>query len=139
MSVYLDTSVIVSFFANDGFREPAERAFASLTAPAFVSDLTALEVSSAFSQLVRMQKILLADAHAAIADFDTWRATQHGPVIVSADFMAAQTFLRRFDLNLRGPDALHIAAAQRIAAPLLTFDEAMAGCARRLGVSVVTP
>ena len=45
-------------------------------------------------------------------------------------------FLRRLDLTLRTPDALHIAIAQRLAAELMTFDQKMAASARALGTAV---
>jgi uncharacterized protein len=47
--------------------------------------------------------------------------------------MAAR-FLRRLDLNLRAPDALNIAVAQRLGIAIATFDQRMAVAARRLGV-----
>ena len=53
-----------------------------------------------------------------------------------ADMVGAASFMRRLDLNLRTPDALNIAIAQRLAAELVTFDEKMAANARQLGVSV---
>jgi predicted nucleic acid-binding protein len=46
---------------------------------------------------------------------------------------AAEAFLRRLDLNLRTPDALNIAIAQRVGALLVSFDEKMAASARALG------
>lgn len=50
------------------------------------------------------------------------------------DVAIASSFLRRFDLNLRPPDALHIAIAQRLDAELATFDAGMAACAQALGI-----
>jgi predicted nucleic acid-binding protein len=47
--------------------------------------------------------------------------------------------LRRLDLTLLTPDALHIAIAARIDATLVTFDRAMATSARALGMAVTTP
>jgi uncharacterized protein len=47
--------------------------------------------------------------------------------------------LRRLDVNLRTPDALHIAIAQRLEATLVTFDWGMAAAARPLGMAVATP
>lgn len=49
---------------------------------------------------------------------------------------AAEAFVRRLDLTLRAPDALHIAMAQRNGAALVTFDEKMAACAKALGTLV---
>jgi predicted nucleic acid-binding protein len=52
------------------------------------------------------------------------------------DFSAATVFLRRFDLGLRTPDALHIAIAARLGAKLVTFDVKMAAAAAALGLDV---
>jgi predicted nucleic acid-binding protein len=48
-----------------------------------------------------------------------------------------QVMLRRLDLNLRTPDAIHIAIAQRLGAELATFDVRMAESAEALGVTAV--
>jgi uncharacterized protein len=53
-----------------------------------------------------------------------------------ADLRQAERFLRRLDLPLRAPDAIHIAITQRLDLELATFDERMADCAKRLGVKV---
>ncbi len=45
-------------------------------------------------------------------------------------------FIRRFDLALRTPDALHIAAAGRLSAKLATFDVKMAAAATALGLEI---
>jgi len=46
--------------------------------------------------------------------------------------------LRRLDLNLRAPDAIHIAITERANATLVTFDLKMADSARSLGVAVAS-
>ena len=43
----------------------------------------------------------------------------------------------RLDLGLRTPDALHIAVAHRIRAPLATFDAKLIRDARKLGLTVL--
>jgi predicted nucleic acid-binding protein len=50
--------------------------------------------------------------------------------------IAASAILRRLDLNIRIGDALNIAIAMRLDAPLATFDEKMAENARALGAAV---
>ncbi len=52
----------------------------------------------------------------------------------SADMRVASTFVRRFELGLRAPDALHVAVCHRLGLPLFTFDERQAAAAERLGV-----
>ncbi|HVH76374.1 MAG TPA: hypothetical protein VM755_15780 [Stellaceae bacterium] len=58
--------------------------------------------------------------------------------MISADIAAADAFLRRLDLNLRAPDAINIAIAQRLGADLMTFDERMTANARALGLALYT-
>ena len=53
-----------------------------------------------------------------------------------SDIASAEAYLRRLDLNLRTPDALNIAIAQRVGATLVTFDLRMAEAARTLGTAV---
>ena len=76
-------------------------------------------------------------ARAALATFDAWTARVATRVeLISADIAAATAYLRRLDLTLRTPDALHIALAQRLGGELLTFDAKMATSARTLGARV---
>jgi uncharacterized protein len=49
----------------------------------------------------------------------------------------ATALMRRLDLPIRTPDAIHIAMVQRIGCRLLTFDRSMAGVARTLGIELV--
>jgi predicted nucleic acid-binding protein len=70
--------------------------------------------------------------------FDTWTAGETERVqTTSGDIARAAAFIRRLDLTLRAPDAIHIAIAQRVGADLLTFDTPMAKSARALGSSLV--
>jgi len=56
----------------------------------------------------------------------------------TADVAEASSVLRRFDLVIRTPDALHLAMARRVGAELVTFDERMADAARMLGLAVTS-
>ena len=80
----------------------------------------------------------LDQARAGFADFDTWTA-QAGQRVATlpAGVRWAETILRRLDLNLRVPDALHLAIAPRSGVSLATFDKNMAHNAGVLGVGVV--
>lgn len=60
-------------------------------------------------------------------------------LIVSQDIEHATKFVRRRDLALRTPDAIHIAAAHRLGATLLTLDNGMARAAAALGVPYLNP
>lgn len=87
-----------------------------------------------------MRQFATDEARTALSNLDTWVARSAARVEISpGDVAAATTFLRRLDLTLRTPDALHIAIAQRINATLVTFDRQMAASARALGMAVSTP
>lgn len=139
MSLYLDASVLVALFTTDPLTDRAD-AFLRAHRPAvIVSDFAAAELASAIARRVRTGEIAAHDARTVFATFDAWSARAAGRAETgAADVAAAAAFLRRLDLTLRTPDALHIAIAQRIAAELLTFDEKMATSARALGTAVVS-
>jgi len=134
VSVYLDASVLVALFTDDPFTERAYLALESVPALLFVSDLAAAEFSSTIARQVRMKRVSTSDAHAAFSTFDEWtsRASQRVQM-TGGDVTRADAFLRRLDLPLRAPDAIHIAISQRVADSLLTFDKRMAASARSLG------
>jgi hypothetical protein len=105
-----------------------------------ISDFAAAEVASAVSRLVRMALLTEADATARLADFDAWRAAMTAAVDIQAsDARLAYIYVRRFDLALRAPDALHLAIARRLDATLVTLDRRLATAARELGIEVEVP
>lgn len=137
MSVYLDASILVSFFVNDSMSARADALVRSLSVPLLVSDFASAEFASALGRRVRMGRIGPDDAKATLSDLDAWVGGAANSVsLEAADISAASTFLRRLDLYLRTPDAIHIAIAQRVGAELATFDERMAECARALGAAM---
>jgi uncharacterized protein len=138
LSIYLDASVLVALFVDDPFTARARTALLSELPALIVSDLAAAEFASAIARLVRLRDATPRDARETFATFDAWavRDTQRAETS-SADVVAAAAFIRRLDLALRAPDAIHIAIAQRVGADLFTFDKQMAKGARSLGVHVV--
>ncbi|ODT88839.1 MAG: hypothetical protein ABS78_05860 [Phenylobacterium sp. SCN 70-31] len=103
-----------------------------------LSDWTIAEAVSAISRGVRMRVLSREDARTALAGIDGWAASAAERIeVASADIRAAERMLRSLDTTLRTPDALHVVIAQRIGAPLLTFDQVMAREARKLGLTVI--
>ena len=140
MSLYLDASVLVALFVIDPFSARAEAFLSAHPEIFFISDFGAAEFSSAAARRVRMRDLTADDGRLAFANFDSWLAcSADRQETTAADIAAADRILRRLDVNLRTPDALHIAIAQRIAATLVTFDQHMASSARALGMAVATP
>jgi uncharacterized protein len=139
LSVYLDASVLVALFADDPRTDAATAILRANPRPPIVSDFAAAEFASATARLVRMGDITAEGARAGFALFDVWVAQKAVRVETSAqDIAGAAAFIRRLDLTLRAPDAIHIAIAQRLDADLFTFDAAMAIAARALGTSVIS-
>jgi predicted nucleic acid-binding protein len=126
---------MVSLFTNDAFSASAYAALRARLSVEIVSDFGAAEFASAIARRFRMRIVTEKEAVSAFADFDHWRARVATHVVVeSADVVAAETIIRRLDLPLRAPDALHIAIAQRLGAELATFDEKMKSGAQALGL-----
>ncbi len=137
MSVYLDASVVVSLFVKDALAEPARRAIIRAGAILLLSDLASAEFVSAIARRHRMGALSLAEAHDAIGLFDDWANAIAQPVgTTPQDFSECSSYLRRLDLPLRTPDALHIAIARRFGASILSFDKQLTACARKIGVKV---
>ncbi len=130
MIAYLDASVLVSFIVGDSETLRAQRYISGLTS-AIVSDFGRAEFASAIARRVRMGEHSPDDGKRFLQILDNWIETEIEVANVqSDDIRRADAYLRRLDLNLRTPDAIHIAIAMRFDVPLATLDERMAGCAR---------
>jgi predicted nucleic acid-binding protein len=133
---YLDASVLVALLAPEPLSARADGFVRANPTGLTVSDFAIAEFASAIARRVRTKECTLDEARADLADFDAWmKFIETAP----ADIAVASTFLRRLDLPLKTPDAIHIAIAQRIGATLVTFDRQMAAAARALGTPVETP
>lgn len=137
MSVYLDASVILPTLIEEAGSALVDRFMAELTDDLIVSEFASAEVASALSRLVRTGLLDREDASLRLADFDAWRAaTARDLDLQPADVRLANVFVRRFDLMLRAPDALHAAACRREDHLLVTLDRRLALAAVELGVRV---
>ncbi len=138
MFLYLDASILASLFVADAFSDQASSLLAAAAADVLISDFAATEFSSVIARQVRMGRLSVERAREGFADFDVWNARAGQKVAtLSADIQAAGTLIRRLDLNIRAPDALHIAVALRLGATLATFDRQMSQNAQSLGLEVV--
>ena len=135
MSVYLDASVILAMLIEEAGTE-AMVAFLAANDEALI----AAEVVSGISRLVRMGALEAEDGQARLADFDAWRGSNTTDLDIQApDTRLASTFVRRFDLRLRAPDAVHAALCRRGGHGLVTLDRRLASAAEALGVRVLAP
>lgn len=138
MSLYLDTSVVIALLTEDPLSSRAYTALENNREPLLVSDVGAAEFAAVVGRNIRTGNITRHHGVAALVIFDQWssraaRLVQIDPV----DVAIAGSYLRRLDLALFAPDAIHIAFAERFDATLLTFDRAMAVAARTLGLTVL--
>lgn len=139
MSIYTDASALMSLFVPDEHSNDVDGLIRAGRSVLMVSDFAAAEFSSAVAMRVRMQRLTGEQARTVLLSFDRWREQDTQSIEVShADIEVATGFLRRFDLKLRTPDAVHIAIAHRHSAQLLTFDRVMKNAARTLGLDVMT-
>jgi uncharacterized protein len=137
LSTYLDASVLVSLFTNDKFSRRADQILRGRQTAPVVSDFGAAEFASVISLKTRMHTVTKQEASGIFTTFDGWVSRTANTVDISpTDIRNAEGMLRRLDLVLRAPDAIHIAITQRIGAELVTFDRHMADCARALRVPV---
>jgi predicted nucleic acid-binding protein len=133
--IYLDASAIVPLFVEEARSADVNQLILGQDLAA--SPLSFAEASSAISRRVRMKELRDTDGERLFQALDAWRDNAVGHIeLTGEDFLAATPLIRRFDLGLRTPDALHIAIAQRMGAKLLTFDAKMAAAAAALGVDV---
>jgi predicted nucleic acid-binding protein len=137
VSIYLDTSVIISHFVDDANSARADALIAGLSDDIIFSDLCAAEFAAGLSRLVRMAELTADVAQATFSNFDIWAADVAQRVNPTpADWVATERLLRRLDFPLRTPDMLHIVIVGRLGAELATFDDHMQKVATTLGLPV---
>ena len=140
MSLYLDASAVMPTVVEDRFTQTVAAFLVNCGEHLVISDFGAAEVASALSRLVRMGELTATEAAQRLADFDAWRVGETENAEMDAhDCRLANTYVRRFDLKLRAPDALHAAICRRLQLQLVTLDRRLAAAARELGIAVAVP
>jgi len=140
IACYLDANILVALLTPEPFSGRADAYLRGNTQALIVSDFATAEFCSAVARRVRMGEFTADQARITLSRFDAWLdQTADRIEITPADIAVATAFLRRLDLTLRTPDAIHVAIARRLDATLVTFDQRMATNARALGMAVATP
>jgi predicted nucleic acid-binding protein len=135
VSAYLDASVILPTLIAEAGSAAVDRFMSEEAEGLIVGEFAAAEVASALSRLVRTGALAEPVAAARLAHFDAWRVASTSDLDLQAsDVRLANIFVRRFDLALRAPDALHAAVCRRADLLLVTMDRRLAEAARELGV-----
>jgi hypothetical protein len=140
VSAYLNASVLVTRTVTEPSSEAVDAFLKSYDESLGVSDFAAAEVASAVARVVRTHLIAAETAEERLVDFDTWRSIRTDVIDLDAsDAPLAGTYVRRFDLLLRAPDALHAAICRRLDLMLVTLDRRLATAARALGIGAIVP
>lgn len=140
MIAYLDASAIVPQFVKETTSEQVAAFVAGLDTPPAISSLAAGEFASALSRLFRTGILSRDDAVVRLAEFDMWSANRTRSVEIEAtDLWRAIQFVRRFELGLRMPDAIHAATCQRHGLRLVTLDTRLGAAATALGLATINP
>jgi predicted nucleic acid-binding protein len=134
VSVYLDTSVLVSLFVHDSHRQRV-LTWLGNQANVSVSAWTVAEFSSALSHYQRTNRATADQRSRLEADFDSWLAGQPDPLPLHEADMVVTRRLLRSHLSLRTPDALHLAIALNRRLALATLDDGLMAAAMAEGVS----
>jgi len=135
LSIYIDTSVVVSFFIQDDHADAARR-WARTDPSVAISDWTATEFSSALSHHVRLGALSDRERKAAELAFDRW--AMRGVVLeVARERFQDARILMQGHRRLRAPDALHLAIARHEGLPLATLDHDLRDAAVAEGLKVI--
>jgi uncharacterized protein len=135
LSIYLDTSVVMSFFIRDDHAGPV-RAWAETNPDVTISDWTATEFTSALSHYIRRETLAGNERDAIERAFDRWAARRTVLEVERERFAEARTLMRSHR-RLRAPDALHLAIARHFDLTLATMDQDMRDAALAEGLEVV--
>lgn len=140
MTLYPDASAIVAVVVNEATGRRVDGALQPGRNRLLVSDFAVAETSSAVARLERTGFRSRSAADSILRDLDHWVVEFTESVsITSSDISTATTLIRCYDLKLRAPDAIHIAAAARLEATLVTLDRGMARAATVLGLPCINP
>jgi uncharacterized protein len=135
----LDADVLVSAFQKRPNSLRARRRVFSGT-NLLVSAWAVAEFTAVLMQDVRERKLADEQAEDALRKLQLWQIASHAlQPLASEDVPNAAALIRRPGVNLRAPDALHLAVAERLGAAFATFDAKLIVAAETLGIRTVRP
>lgn len=140
MRVYFDTSAILPLIVAETNSVLLINWVADAGIEPVVSSFGIGEASVALMRLRRQKIVVEAACAAFINELDDW-ATHTGAIVetLSSDVRDAIGLVRRFELGLRMPDAVHLCICKHHELPLVTFDAGMRKVAEKLGQLLIGP
>lgn len=142
MSQYVDTSVLVAYYAPEPLSAKVQRTLAALESPA-LSVLAEVELFSAITRKQRAGETNLDSARRMLAQFRSHLAAGYYRLLpVEADhYVQAREWISEMKTPLRTLDALHLAVAFSAGLQIVTADRLLAKSARHYGakVQLLTP
>lgn len=140
MSLYLDASAVMAVVAEEETNALVDPVIRNAGTLVLLSELCLAECSAAISKLARIRIRSIGEADLLLDRLDRWAAAlTDRTAIENADVTSAIGLVRRHELKLRAPDAIHIAATHRLGATLVTLDRGMARAAALLGLPCINP
>jgi uncharacterized protein len=133
---FLDASVVIAYYLEEAYSGRVQETYQRNT-DFLLSELVELEIYSTLSRQVRIGRLELDLARQAGVLFDEHlKAALYRRVhLQAAHYRWAREAIARFDLPLKSPDALHLAAAHVGGHRLITADRQLARNAEALNVS----
>ncbi len=140
MIFYIDASAVVAVIGREAASLSVDRVIRDPHSVVLVSDLVIAESAAALARNGRVRGLPPPEMEQLFRELDVWAiGAGEAAAIASADISDANAFVRLPGMALRAPDAIHIAAARRLDATLLTLDKGMALAARALGLPCINP
>jgi predicted nucleic acid-binding protein len=140
LSFLLDASTLVPLVVVEPEHPDIWSFLAGHEAPFVATSFARGEVIAAISRALRKHRLWADQAAIALRDMESFYAVNcRSPAVEDSDIQVAASFVRRFDLALKLPDAIHLACAQRLSLPLLTLDRRLLRAADALGIAALAP
>jgi predicted nucleic acid-binding protein len=138
--LYLDASAVAPLFVPDDHSSIMQAWGSGETQPLVISDFAAAEFASVVSRAYRARVLTTRNVATVLADFDQWRSRSATIRLTrSTDIAECEKLVRKVELKLSAPDALHLAIAIADQLTLVTLDRRLADAARIVKRPVVVP
>lgn len=135
MIAYLDTSILIPFYAPETLSDTVDEYIAGLENPA-VSSLTEVEFYSAISKKIRTNKINNVSAGNILTYFNN-HLTEHyfkRFTVSTEHYQKAKELIGQLTTSLRAMDALHLVISAQYCDLFVTADKALADAASIFGI-----